>query len=85
MPMGYDTFGFGRRMCPGMELAIESIWLTVVSTLAVFDIAKAGQEGDGFVKYTSGLISHPLPFEVKITPRSKEAEDWIRSSVVAGV
>ena len=35
------AFGFGRRMCPGRHLAYESLWLSMASVLAVFDISKA--------------------------------------------
>ncbi|KAJ3523341.1 hypothetical protein NMY22_g11478 [Coprinellus aureogranulatus] len=80
-PMGYETFGYGRRICPGLHIAVESIWLVVASVLAVFDIGlKEGSEGEKekggseFGKYTSGMLIHPLPFEVKIVPRSKAAE-----------
>lgn len=81
-PLGLEAFGFGRRVCPGMEIAIESVWLVVVSVLAVFDISKAEGEQEGFGEYTSGLIIHPHPFKINIVPRSKEAEALIRSSVI---
>ncbi|KAG8790021.1 hypothetical protein FRC12_012920 [Ceratobasidium sp. 428] len=35
------AFGFGRRMCPGMHYAKASLFLTISSVLAVFDIALA--------------------------------------------
>ncbi|KAJ3510174.1 hypothetical protein NMY22_g16051 [Coprinellus aureogranulatus] len=82
MPLGLDAFGFGRRICPGLEIAFESIWLIVMSVLAVFDISKPDVVDQEFGKYSSGLISHPLPFKIKIVPRSKEAEGLIRSGVV---
>ena len=34
-------FGSGRRMCPGKYLAYQSIWITIASTLAMFNIEKA--------------------------------------------
>lgn len=34
------AFGFGRRICPGMHLADNSIFITVASILAVFNIIK---------------------------------------------
>lgn len=80
--LGLDTFGYGRRICPGMETAIQSVWMIVMSVLAVFDVNKPDEVGDDFGKYTSHLISHPYPFKLKIRPRSKEAEALIRSAVV---
>lgn len=37
-------FGFGRRICPGRFMALETMWLTIAKTLAVFEIAKAKDE-----------------------------------------
>jgi cytochrome P450 len=34
-------FGFGRRACPGVHMANNSIFLGVTSVLATFNIAKA--------------------------------------------
>ncbi|KAJ3518742.1 hypothetical protein NMY22_g13528 [Coprinellus aureogranulatus] len=84
-PMGYEAFGFGRRICPGLHIAMESIWLIVASVLSVFHISRAGSDGKNgdsdFGKYTSGLLIHPLPFEARIEPRSEAAEALIRNSV----
>ena len=86
-PMGYETFGYGRRICPGIQIAVESIWLVFVSVLSTFNIVgEDTQSRDGaraYVKYSSGLIIHPHPFEVQIIPRSKEAEALIRSGSLA--
>lgn len=35
------AFGFGRRICPGRFMAYESMWITIASMLAVFNIEKA--------------------------------------------
>jgi len=35
------TFGFGRRICPGISLAEASIFSCIASSLAVFSIEKA--------------------------------------------
>lgn len=32
------AFGFGRRICPGRYMAYESMWMTMTSVLAVFNI-----------------------------------------------
>jgi cytochrome P450 len=32
------AFGFGRRICPGMHMSDISLFLTIASTLAVYDI-----------------------------------------------
>lgn len=35
------AFGFGRRVCPGRHMAYDSLWLSMASLLAVFNIRKA--------------------------------------------
>jgi hypothetical protein len=88
MPMGNDTFGYGRRICPGLQVAVESVWLVVVSVLSVFDVKPAADgelKGDQTWKYTSGILVHPYPFKLQIVPRYPDAEAMIRSGVVTGV
>ncbi|KAJ7495387.1 cytochrome P450 [Mycena latifolia] len=69
------AFGFGRRVCPGRHLATSSVWITVVSILATFDIQKAVDEVGSIIEptyeFTPSLISTPLPFKCSITPRSE--------------
>ena len=38
------AFGFGRRICPVRHFAYESLWLTIASLIAAFDIGKATDE-----------------------------------------
>jgi hypothetical protein len=76
------VFGFGRRACPGRTLADANIFLSVAQSLAVFHISKPvrnGEEQDLPLKFLPGVISHPAPFELSITPRSEKHRDLIRS------
>lgn len=56
------AFGFGRRICPGKDLADPSVFLSVAMTLAVFDISKFKDEQGNVVEpvyeYTPGIIRH---------------------------
>ncbi|KAF9522725.1 cytochrome P450 [Crepidotus variabilis] len=79
------VFGFGRRICPGRHLASATVWLSIVTVLATFDIRK---KKDGLGKdipvdggYTKAILIHPLPFECSLSPRSKTAEALIRDAV----
>ncbi|KIM38015.1 hypothetical protein M413DRAFT_30429 [Hebeloma cylindrosporum] len=78
------AFGFGRRICPGNHIAISVLSLVVASVLLTFNISKAiGKDGkliEHSVKYRSGIVSNPEPFKCTIKPRSKAAEDLIRSA-----
>lgn len=40
------AFGFGRRICPGRFMALDSMWITIASLLNVFEIGRAvGDDG----------------------------------------
>ncbi|KAJ7290617.1 cytochrome P450 [Mycena rebaudengoi] len=79
-----SAFGFGRRICPGRHVAASSIWITVVSILAMFDITKEigedGQPIEPSYEYEGGLIFSPVPFKCVITPRSQDAVTAIQST-----
>jgi len=68
------AFGFGRRKCAGLHMARSTVWISIVSMLATFDIARAkdaaGNEIECSTDYTEGMSGHPVPFECTITPRS---------------
>ncbi|KAF4120606.1 Cytochrome P450, partial [Geosmithia morbida] len=75
-------FGFGRRVCPGRNLADNSLYLNVAQVLAVFDIGKEVQgdkEIEPTIKFTPGIISRPEPYQNSVKPRSPHHEMLIRS------
>ncbi|KAJ7252463.1 cytochrome P450 [Mycena rebaudengoi] len=78
------VFGFGRRVCPGRHMAQSTLWITVASLLAVFNITKAiGKDGkilEPSYEYHSALVAMPFPFKCSIKPRSNAAADLIRST-----
>jgi cytochrome P450 len=75
-------FGFGRRVCPGMNLADTSVWLQVACSLATLNVTKArdasGAEITPSGRYLEGTIAHPEPFQCSIKPRSEQAESLVR-------
>ncbi|KAJ6494240.1 cytochrome P450 [Mycena sanguinolenta] len=78
-----SAFGFGRRICPGRDMAEWSIWISVASILAVYNISKRidekGMPIEPSGEYTSGLLCYPIPHECDILPRSEEARVMIRN------
>ncbi|KAG9091724.1 hypothetical protein FS749_016327 [Ceratobasidium sp. UAMH 11750] len=54
------AFGFGRRICPGLHIAQQSMWISVSNTLANFTITKAKDERGVEItpeeRYTNGVI-----------------------------
>ncbi|QRV88350.1 cytochrome P450 family protein [Ceratobasidium sp. AG-Ba] len=67
------TFGFGRRACPGLHYAKTSLFLTISSILATFDITcvKDGEGSDIMPTLESAnqVPYHPKPFRVNLVPR----------------
>ncbi|KAF8891875.1 cytochrome P450, partial [Infundibulicybe gibba] len=60
-PAEIGAFGFGRRICPGRHLAINSVWLAIAYILATFDLKRAldanGVEEDAPpIEYTDGVV-----------------------------
>ncbi|ELU37963.1 cytochrome P450 domain-containing protein [Rhizoctonia solani AG-1 IA] len=50
------AFGFGRRLCPGIHYAGASIYITIVSILAAYNITKAKDEnGEEITPSTEGV------------------------------
>jgi len=77
-------FGDGRRICPGRHMATDSLWISVVSILATFDITKViGDDGkiiEPTYEYFPGAVSAPIPFECSIKPRSQASGALIEAT-----
>ncbi|KAJ7792939.1 cytochrome P450 [Mycena olivaceomarginata] len=71
------VWGFGRRICPGRKLATSSLFITIASVLATFEISPAvdknGRTIEPSGEYGSGMLRYPKPFECSIKPRGPEA------------
>ncbi|KAH9917582.1 cytochrome P450 [Fomitopsis serialis] len=77
------VFGFGRRVCPGSQLAEMSLFLICAVSLAAFDISKPivdGKAVEPSMEYTTGTISHPCEFQCSIKPRSAKVQALLSSS-----
>ncbi|KXN84163.1 O-methylsterigmatocystin oxidoreductase [Leucoagaricus sp. SymC.cos] len=73
-PENIASFGFGRRICPGREIALSMLHITAVSILHLFDIFPALDDNGHPINvkpefFAASLISNPVPFRCKITPR----------------
>ncbi|KAF7348413.1 hypothetical protein MSAN_01795500 [Mycena sanguinolenta] len=83
------AFGFGRRACVGRYAADATVWATIVSVLATFDIAKAkdefGKEIEIEPVFAGGMVSHPKPFKCSITPRNDVIRQLIANTTVTDV
>ena len=77
-------FGFGRRICPGMHLARNSIYVTVARILWAFDILPTlDSAGKPIIpdsmNYTDGFNSKPVTFDCRFIPRNEKVADCIKS------
>ncbi|OCH87155.1 cytochrome P450 [Obba rivulosa] len=80
------AFGFGRRICPGLQFADWSIFVQCAMALAVFDISKVVENGEVIepkIEYTTTSISHPLPWRYSLRPRSAKTEALVRQAKLA--
>ncbi|KAI0077633.1 cytochrome P450 [Panus rudis PR-1116 ss-1] len=72
------VFGWGRRVCPGKELAQASIFISVAILLSTITISlpltKEGQEYTPDVKWTTVHVREPMPFSHTITPRPLQSK-----------
>ncbi|KAI5120028.1 hypothetical protein M0805_004657 [Coniferiporia weirii] len=81
------AFGFGRRFCSGRYFAENSIFISIASILAAFDITKAVDANGNLitpaVEYTASFARHPVPFECRLTPRSCKIAPAIYQAIEA--
>ncbi|KAI3906073.1 hypothetical protein MKW92_019092, partial [Papaver armeniacum] len=67
---GYIPFGSGRRMCPGINFAIQNIHMVLARFLHAFDFTAAGGLEIDMSMEGSGLtVPKATPLEVHILPR----------------
>jgi cytochrome P450 len=62
-------FGSGRRMCPGISLALQVIQLTLATLLHAFEIATPSDEPVDMTEKIGFTNMKATPLEVHFTPR----------------
>ncbi|KLO06796.1 cytochrome P450 [Schizopora paradoxa] len=81
---GHHSFGFGRRICPGRMLASQTIWIAITRIMWACNVDYAKSLEGKLIPIdlnnsTSQILSRPLPFPVKITPRSQTHQNTVRA------
>ncbi|KAG2026555.1 hypothetical protein GB937_001336 [Aspergillus fischeri] len=77
-------FGAGRRICPGMHLAENSLFITIACIIWAFEILPPVQDGKvGTVDvsdaaYEDGANTLPKPSKLRFVPRSSDVENTLR-------
>lgn len=86
-PFSY-VFGFGRRSCPGMHLAENSLLIIIATVLATCVITPTRDENglpnDMTPRFTPTLVSHLEFFECEIRSRSQSSLDLLQYALDNG-
>ncbi|KAF9257466.1 cytochrome P450 [Marasmius fiardii PR-910] len=77
----FGCFGFGRRICPGMYIALQSLYIVIARMLWAFDILPVIVNGAPFIPdandFTNGLVSYPANLKYQLVPRSENHKELI--------
>lgn len=80
------SFGAGRRICPGLHLAENSLFITVAMILWAFEIRPPldpdGREQDVDVSdaaYELGVNTLPLPYSMRFVPLTEAKAELVKS------
>ena len=83
--LGHSSFGWGRRICPGAELASNNLFIALAKLLWTFDIkAKKGMKYDTW-DYVGGFNIRPRHFECEIKVRSAKHEQVLKEEYKGAV
>jgi len=85
---GHVSFGFGRRMCPGMHFANQTMFINSATILWAFSIENPVDSSgvpiisaeDAIVN--TGLSIHPVPFRCDFNPRSAQVQALVETGSV---
>jgi hypothetical protein len=78
----YSSFGFGRRICPGMNIAERSLNIFTARVAWACRISrKKDSQGNEIVPpeydYTSGFNTQPKTFPFDLRARSEEKAEYV--------
>ncbi|CAE6509163.1 unnamed protein product [Rhizoctonia solani] len=78
-----QAFGWGQRICPGQHFFRDVFYLEVALILAAFNIERCKDENGNEIvpseeTTSNSAIACPVPFKVKLTPRSEQHAELIR-------
>jgi len=77
-------FGWGRRICPGMHLSLNSLFINISRILWAFDITPVvDASGNEIIpdswNYTNGFNSRPVSFDCTITARNAKVVECLKT------
>jgi len=74
-------FGFGRRVCPGMHVALQSTFISMARIFWAFDMLPSaeGSNIDPTKTVNRGTTREPAPFQFRVRARHHDVERIIES------
>ncbi|KAK3402583.1 cytochrome P450 [Sordaria brevicollis] len=78
------TFGAGRRICQGLHVADDFMFLSIARLMWAFNFDRAVDPDTGEeivpdrLDLIGGLLVQPAPFKMRITPRSEKRAQMVR-------
>jgi len=74
-------FGFGRRVCPGMYVALQSVFISIARIFWAFDLLPPadGSLIDPTKSVTLGATREPAPFQLRMQARHPDVERIIEA------
>ncbi|KAK7446349.1 hypothetical protein VKT23_014555 [Stygiomarasmius scandens] len=78
LSLGHVSYGFGKRICVGMNLANQALFIDIACSLWAFDFEKTRDEKGQVIvpsrtkMVDNGVVIRPAPFECSITARSSD-------------
>ncbi|CAE6506947.1 unnamed protein product [Rhizoctonia solani] len=80
-----QAFGWGLRICPGQHFFREIFYFEVTSMLAALKVERCKDESGNEIIPTQEMLQNsaiacPVPFKVRITPRSEHHAELIRTA-----
>ncbi|KIX09901.1 uncharacterized protein Z518_00982 [Rhinocladiella mackenziei CBS 650.93] len=77
--LGHSSFGWGRRICPGADLASNNLFIALARVLWCFDIRPVKGVIYDTYDYTDGFNIRPNPFKCEIALRNKRCEEVLKA------
>lgn len=81
------TFGAGRRICPGIHLAENGLFLAVANIIWAYEFRPLLSEDGEMIKldvgdaaFLDGAIRIPKPYKIRIIPRNKKRLDLVKDT-----
>lgn len=68
--LGHSSFGWGRRICPGADLASNNLFIALARVLWCFDIRPVKGAVYDTYDYTDGFNTRPNPYRCEFSLRS---------------